>query len=93
MAAGKPVVAFGAGGATETVVDGKTGVLFRDQTPLALSEAIERLDEMSFDPVQIRLNAERFGRPAFHRRIASLFDRLGVPPEAYAIAAGNHINA
>ena len=78
MAAGKPVIAFRAGGATETVVDGVTGVFFDAQTPVALAEAIERLDGLSFDRAAIRTQAERFSRSEFRRKFVELFERLGV---------------
>jgi glycosyltransferase involved in cell wall biosynthesis len=83
QAAGKPVVAFRAGGALETVVDGRTGVLFDRQTPGALAEAIERLDSMTFDRAALRSHAERFAAPIFRERFAQLFERLGVARELY----------
>ena len=43
MASGTPVIAYGVGGATETVVDGKTGFFFTPQTPDALNQIIEKL--------------------------------------------------
>lgn len=83
MAAGKPVIAYAAGGALETVVDGQTGVFFDRQTPDALAAAIEQVDAMSFDRTVIRANAERFSVPVFRRSFVTLFERLGVPPELY----------
>ena len=68
MASGKPVVAFGRGGALETVVDDPrlgTGVFFQDQTPEALREALVRLRRTEFDPYAIRAHAERFDRNIF----------------------------
>jgi glycosyltransferase involved in cell wall biosynthesis len=78
MAAGKPVVAFRSGGATETVVDGVTGVFFDAQAPGTLAEAIDRLDGLLFDRAAIRANAERFSWVAFRRRFVELLGRLGV---------------
>ncbi len=78
MAAGKPVVAYRAGGATETVIDGVTGVFFGAQTPDALAQAIDRLDALSFDPAAICAQAERFSRAEFRRRFLELLGRLGV---------------
>jgi glycosyltransferase involved in cell wall biosynthesis len=83
MAAGKPVVAFRAGGALETVVDGVTGVFFERPEPDALNEAIERLDGLAFDAQVIRANAERFDAAVFRRRWLELFARLGVDPSLY----------
>jgi glycosyltransferase involved in cell wall biosynthesis len=84
MAAGKPVVAFRAGGALETVVDGVTGLFFDHLTPRALGEAIERLDTMTFDPGRIRTNAQRFDLSMFRGRWRELFARLGVDRRLYA---------
>jgi glycosyltransferase involved in cell wall biosynthesis len=60
QAAGRPVVAYGAGGALETVVDGTTGVHFGAQTAECLVQALERLDGLRVDPAACRRNAERF---------------------------------
>lgn len=45
QAAGKPVIAFRAGGALETVIEGKTGVFFDEQTPQSLARAVKRFEE------------------------------------------------
>jgi glycosyltransferase involved in cell wall biosynthesis len=65
QACGKPVIAFGRGGATEIVDDGVTGILFRDQSADSLLEALEEFDRTSFDPSAIRLSALRFTRQRF----------------------------
>jgi glycosyltransferase involved in cell wall biosynthesis len=83
MAAGKPVVAFRAGGALDSVVEGMTGVFFDRPTPQSLAEAIERLDAMSFEPAAIRANAERFAPQVFRQQFVALLERLGVDPELY----------
>ena len=44
QAAGVPVIAYGVGGAAETVLDGRTGVLFAEQSATALAAAIERFE-------------------------------------------------
>lgn len=79
-AAGKPVVAFRSGGATETVVEGVTGVFFDRQEVSALVEALERLDSTTFDPARIRAHAEEFSAEVFRRRWTELLARLGVDP-------------
>lgn len=48
MACGTPVIAYGKGGVTETVVPGKTGVFFQEQTVDALCKAISDSEKMSF---------------------------------------------
>src|SRR5204863_9072207 len=68
MAAGKPVAALARGGAAETVIDGRTGVLFAQPTADSLVEALERMEATTFDPAIIRARAEEFGTPVFHAR-------------------------
>lgn len=80
MAGGKPVVAFRAGGAQETVIEGKTGVFFDHPTPEALAAAVDRLDTIAFDPDAIRANAQRFAPEVFRSKFVELFRRLGIDP-------------
>lgn len=84
MAAGKPVVAFRAGGALETVVDGVTGVFFERPETDALIEAIERADRLHIDPSAVRAHAQRFDVTVFRQHWRELFARLGVDPALYA---------
>jgi glycosyltransferase involved in cell wall biosynthesis len=81
MAAGKPVVALRAGGALETVVDGRTGVLFDRPTVDELCAAIERLDSVTWSVAAIRAQAERFDAAVFRRRFLELLAGLGVAPD------------
>lgn len=74
QAAGRPVIAFGAGGARETVVDGKTGVLFPAQTPEALVAGILRFENSTLDPVVCRRNAERFSAARFRMKLRQAID-------------------
>jgi len=83
MAAGKPVVALRAGGALDTVVDGRTGVLFDRPTVDDLCAAIEHLDSMTWSTASIRAHAESFGAPVFRRRFRELLRRLGVDRSLY----------
>jgi glycosyltransferase involved in cell wall biosynthesis len=78
QAAGVPVIAYGVGGATETVLDGETGVLFAEQTPESLAGAIERFEGLEIDPAAVRRNAERFGRERFRGEMAQAIDRAAV---------------
>lgn len=88
MAAGKPVIAFGRGGATETVVDGVTGVLFTTQTTRGVADAIERVDSLTLDRRAIREHARRFDRSAFLASWRALLERQGVDPDLYAALPG-----
>lgn len=65
QAAGRPVLAYGAGGAIETVVEGQTGLFFHSQSPEALSEAIQAFDMRSFDPAVAQAQAARFDEDHF----------------------------
>jgi glycosyltransferase involved in cell wall biosynthesis len=65
MACGTPVIAYGRGGATETVEDGVSGLLFHEQTPEALWCAVEEAATKSWDPVTIRKRAEQFDKGSF----------------------------
>ena len=67
MAAGRPVVAYGSGGALDTVIEGETGVFFHEQTADALQAAMERCEslEAGFDPHRIRRHARAFGGDVF----------------------------
>jgi glycosyltransferase involved in cell wall biosynthesis len=75
QAAGRPVIALGRGGATETVVHGATGLLFEEQEVDAVVEAMLELDRAHFDPALCRRNAERFHRREFRRRIQAAVAR------------------
>lgn len=88
MAAGKPVVGFRAGGVAETVIDGVTGVLFDDQRPASMAEAIGHVDTLDLDQSRIRARAEEFSTEVFHRRFRELFQRLGVDPYLGSIGPG-----
>ena len=74
LATGRPVVAFAGGGATDSVRDGETGVLFAEATPASLSDAVTRLRGLRFDPAILRAEARRFDRNLFERRFASFVD-------------------
>jgi glycosyltransferase involved in cell wall biosynthesis len=65
MASGKPVIAFGKGGATETVIEGVSGTLFEKQTIGSFSDAMRRFERMEFDARSIRAHAETFDRKVY----------------------------
>ena len=65
QAAGTPVIAFGRGGALETVVEGETGLFFREQTVDSLCGAIEEFEGRSWSPDSCRSNAMRFSSDSF----------------------------
>lgn len=78
MACGKPVLAFGKGGALETVIDGVSGLFFREQTVASLNHAVDTLEACrgQFDPVVIRAHAETFSSAAFKERFTAHLESL-----------------
>ncbi len=68
QASGRPVIAYAAGGALETIVDGQTGLFFSERTPQSLVEAVRRLRATDFDPEAIRRQALRFDVAVFRER-------------------------
>lgn len=73
-AAGKPVVAYAAGGALETVIDGVNGALFHELSERALLDAIDRLDRLQTGPLELRATADRFSVHTFRERFRSVVD-------------------
>lgn len=76
QAAGRPVIAYGAGGALETVIEGTTGLFFHEQTIGALVAAVHQFETMSFQPAQIRAHAESFDTRVFAQRIQRFVDHV-----------------
>lgn len=70
QACGTPVIAYGKGGSLETVVDGKTGVLFYEQTVESLIEGVLRFEviEQTIEPIVLRKHAESFGKEQFKKK-------------------------
>ena len=71
MASGRPVIAYRKGGALETVVEGKTGVFFDEQTEESLKEVILKFDRQKFSKEEIRKHAELFDEEIFKKKIDS----------------------
>ncbi len=69
QSAGRPVIVFGGGGASETVIPGRTGVIFEDQTKDSLAGAVRSFLKMNFDPEECRASAKRFDRELFKNTI------------------------
>ena len=74
QAAGRPVVAYGRGGALDSVVDGRTGVLFDEQSVEGLTEGILELEREEIAPEVCRVNAERFSAVRFRERMEAVID-------------------
>jgi glycosyltransferase involved in cell wall biosynthesis len=71
QAAGRPVIAFGAGGALETVIDGVTGTFFREQSSQCLSTILSAFDPGKYNPQACRAQAARFDVGMFRKRLMS----------------------
>jgi glycosyltransferase involved in cell wall biosynthesis len=96
QACGTPVLAYGRGGACESVVDGVTGLQFHAQTTDAILEAVTRFEaaEGRFDPQRIRANALRFSGERFRAEfrhfveaaMAERGERVGVAVPLHSLA-------
>jgi glycosyltransferase involved in cell wall biosynthesis len=77
QASGRPVIAYGKGGALETVIPGRTGLFFPQQTSEALNEAVDEFEAISdrFNPNEIRKNAVRFGKERFKKEFEEYVQR------------------
>lgn len=71
MASGCPVIAYGKGGALESVVAAQTGVFFNEPTVESLVQAINRFDAMEFDTKKLRARAEQFSNERFRKEVAA----------------------
>jgi len=69
MASGRPVIAYAAGGALETVKEGETGVFFEDQEWEALADKVIRFEAKKYDPQVIRAHALNFDTVKFKEKI------------------------
>lgn len=69
---GKPVLAYGRGGATETVIDGVTGVFFQEQTVDAIVDAVKKAQAIAFDKENIRNNAVNFDTDVFKDKLMNV---------------------
>lgn len=74
QASGRPVIAFGKGGALETVIDEQTGVFFKEQTVETLKNAVIKFQNLNFDKIFIRKHAENFDEEIFKKKIKSFID-------------------
>jgi glycosyltransferase involved in cell wall biosynthesis len=78
-AAGRPTIAYRAGGAVETIVEGVTGLFFDRQEPAHLARAIEQFERQTWSAAQLRTHAEAFGVDVFQSRLRQFLARVGAP--------------
>lgn len=91
QASGRPVIAFGEGGALASLVEGVTGEFFREQSVDSLAETLTAFDERNYDPQAIRSHALEFDLPRFRRRMLQFIETKMSEgkPEQQGIPASN----
>jgi glycosyltransferase involved in cell wall biosynthesis len=77
-AAGRPTIAYAAGGALETIVDGETGAFFARPDPRDLAAALRGFDPSAYDPGRLRAHAETFRPERFIARLREIVDATAV---------------
>ncbi|PZR92938.1 MAG: glycosyl transferase [Hyphomicrobiales bacterium] len=75
MASGRPVIAYGRGGVTETVTDGVAGLFFEEQSPAAIEQVIRKFERMRFDSAAIKAQAAKFHVDKFMSEFVSVLGR------------------
>ena len=78
MACGKPVLAFGKGGCTESIISGKTGEFFFEPNVEAMEDGLARLiyNEKFYKPHTIRKHALNFSRDIFEKKLLQKIRKL-----------------
>lgn len=76
MASGRPVIAYGAGGSIETILPGVTGLLFNEQTPQCLIDAVSNFKPDDYDPKGIKKHSETFSVERFKREFKTTVDDI-----------------
>jgi len=76
QASGRPVIAYAAGGALDTVAPGLTGELFEQQTVDELVDTLRTFDASRYDPERIRKHALQFDSTVFKRRIQEYVNKV-----------------
>ncbi len=76
QAAGRPVIAFAQSGTAEIVEDGKTGMLFREQSKQSIIDAVKKLQKMTISPEACIKNAQRFTKRRFLKEMKETVDKL-----------------
>jgi glycosyltransferase involved in cell wall biosynthesis len=79
QAAGRPAIAFAAGGALEIVEDGRTGFLAPEQTVESFADAMLRAQAIVLDPAALAASARRFDRPVFAAAIRAVVADMAGP--------------
>ncbi|MEA3407387.1 MAG: glycosyltransferase [Chloroflexota bacterium] len=75
ISVGRPVIAYGAGGALDTIKEGETGLFFHRPTADALAEAVREFSDYDFDPQHLRHQAQQYGVPRFKRELSQFLEK------------------
>ena len=81
-AAGRPTIAFRAGGAVETVIEDETGLFFNEQTTESLIDAVHRFERRHWSSTRTRAHAEQYSVERFQERVSRFLTRVGAPVSA-----------
>jgi glycosyltransferase involved in cell wall biosynthesis len=87
MASGRPAIAYAAGGALETVVEGVTGTFFHAPTVEALSDTLTRFDAARYNPGVLRAHAMSFDKVRFKEYLGALVSQVAHPSHRYSCVA------
>jgi glycosyltransferase involved in cell wall biosynthesis len=90
QACGTPVIAYGRGGVTESVIEGRSGVFFPEQTAASLVSAIQQFErrEGRFNGAEIRSSAARFGVERFRQQFRACVEEQLTQPTRAELAVG-----
>ena len=83
-AAGTPTIALRAGGALETIVEGKTGAFFDAPDEVSLATALRTFDRSRFVPSRLRAHAQTFAPAQFVTRLRAIVERVRATPSSQA---------
>jgi glycosyltransferase involved in cell wall biosynthesis len=79
MSSGRPVIAYGGGGALDTILPGVTGEHFSDPTAESLAAVLQHFRWQDYAPAACRAQAERFSAQTFRRELAAYLARVTGP--------------
>ena len=90
QACGTPVIAYAQGGVTESVVEGRSGIFFAEQTAASLVGAIQQFErrEGRFNPAEIRASAARFSAERFRQQFRACVEEQLTQPTRLELAVG-----
>ncbi|MEI8143570.1 MAG: glycosyltransferase [Candidatus Berkelbacteria bacterium] len=75
LASGIPVIAYGVGGATESVEDGETGVFFDEQTSDSIVSAVKKFEKMKIEPQKCVKAAANFSKEIFKHKMSDFVEK------------------